>query len=192
MGAGKRPWALRRLTAGELLECRAEARRGCGEDEAAFGLWCNAAVLARVLTRRARRRFRSAEEVLAALDAEEIARLAGEYERLTRVEPEGGVEALAERMAAQPYERLKWRVLRAFGALPTQARALEMTDADYLYCALGLALDGREARAQLCPDCRERALGAVCPSCGRAVSRAEGGENAAFDMAEFARRRDGA
>ena len=37
-------------------------------------------------------------------------------------------------MEHAPYERLKWRVLRYAGALPSEKRAQEMTDADYLYC----------------------------------------------------------
>ena len=41
-----------------------------------------------------------------------------------------------------------------------------MTDRDYLWCALNLALDREEELAQLCPGCRERALAEPCPACG--------------------------
>ena len=47
-------------------------------------------------------------------------------------------------MEHAPYERLKWRVLRYAGALPSEKRAQEMTDADYLYCLVHEMLD-REA-----------------------------------------------
>lgn len=172
-------WSLRRLTARELLLCRAEARAGAGDDEAVFGLWCNAAVLARALRKRGRRAFSSPGAVLSALGADEIAALARRYademrcDELSDVGDETSREAILNRLSAQPYERLKWRVLRAFGALPTQARALEMTDADYLFCALNLALDAREGAP------------------GAAKTETERGVNAAFDPAEFERRRGG-
>lgn len=192
-----RAWQLRRLTARELLLAREEARRGCGGDEAAFGLWCNAAVLARALTRRGRRRFSGAAAVLAAYSAQEIAELAGQYaartgaEQLTPAGDPQAHEAMLEALAASPYERLKWRVLRTFGALPGEARAREMTDADYLYCALHLTLDGREALDALCPECRARAQAEACPVCGRATQAGETGVNAAFDPEVFAARRCG-
>ena len=44
-------------------------------------------------------------------------------------------------MEHAPYERLKWRVLRYAGALPSEKRAQEMTDADYLYCLAHEMLD---------------------------------------------------
>ena len=43
-----------------------------------------------------------------------------------------------------------------------------MTDGDYLWCAVNLLLDDEETLAQLCPACRERAMEARCPVCGRA------------------------
>lgn len=196
-GRARRAWRMRRLSARELVESRAEALREAGGDEASLGLWCNAAILSRALRTRRGRRFRSAREVLAAFSAGEIARLAGQYGALAHAEalsPAGDArahEAMLERLSAQPYERLKWRVLRACGALPTEARAREMTDADYLYCALHLSLDDRERLERLCPECRAAAEEARCPACGRAILNGEGGVNAAFDIAEFTRRRDG-
>ena len=47
-------------------------------------------------------------------------------------------------MEHAPYERLKWRVLRYAGALPSEKRAQEMTDADYLYCLVHEMLDREE------------------------------------------------
>ena len=172
-------WSLRRLTARELILCRAEARAGAAGDQDTFGLWCNAAVLARALKKHGRRAFSSPGAVLSALGADEIAALARRYAdgmrcgELSDLCDETSREAILDRLAAQPYERLKWRVLRAFGALPTEERAREMTDEDYYYCALHLALDGREAAGQ------------------RRAEEIERGVNASFDMAEFERRRGG-
>ena len=58
-----------------------------------------------------------------------------------------------------------------------------MTDRDYLWCALNLALDREEELAQLCPECRARAQAEVCPVCG--ASRGEWGDNTGFDLARF-------
>ena len=55
-------------------------------------------------------------------------------------------------MEHAPYERLKWRVLRYAGALPSEKRAQEMTDADYLYCLAHEMLDREEAMERLCPE----------------------------------------
>ena len=41
-----------------------------------------------------------------------------------------------------------------------------MTDRDYLWCALNLALDQEEELARLCPDCRQRAAEEPGPVCG--------------------------
>ena len=53
-----------------------------------------------------------------------------------------------------------------FGALPTEERAKRMTDRDYLWCALNLALDREEELARLCPACRTQAEEEPCPVCG--------------------------
>lgn len=58
-----------------------------------------------------------------------------------------------------------------------------MTDRDYLWCALNLALDREEELEQLCPRCREQAEEEVCPVCGE--SRAGWGRNDGFDMDQF-------
>ena len=84
-------------------------------------------------------------------------------------------------MEHAPYERLKWRVLRYAGALPSEKRAQEMTDADYLYCLVHEMLDREEAMERLCPECRTRAEEARCSICG----------NASFDMARFIRMKEG-
>ncbi len=80
------------------------------------------------------------------------------------------LKELREALAHAPGERLRWHVLRAFGALPTEGRARRMTDADYLWCALNLLLDGEAAPG---------------PAAGEAEERA--GENAAFDEERYER-----
>ena len=77
-------------------------------------------------------------------------------------------------MEHAPYERLKWRVLRYAGALPSEKRAQEMTDADYLYCLVHEMLDREEAMERLCPECRTRAEEARCSICGELLADAAG------------------
>ena len=64
---------------------------------------------------------------------------------------EGSVHFRGEELKTMPKQRLRWRVLRCFGALPTEARARRMTDGDYLWCAVNLLLDEEEEAALLCP-----------------------------------------
>lgn len=80
---------------------------------------------------------------------------------------------------------MKWRVLREMGALPSERRVREMTEGDYLYCALHLLLDQEEQLNRLCPQCRQAAEEGRCPGCGAVVSRWQGDENGAFDEARF-------
>lgn len=44
-------------------------------------------------------------------------------------------------LAADPRARLRWRVLRAFGALPSERRAKRLTDRQAALCALHMILD---------------------------------------------------
>ena len=94
-------------------------------------------------------------------------------------------------MEHAPYERLKWRVLRYAGALPSEKRAQDMTDADYLYCLVHEMLDREEELERLCPTCRKRAEEARCSICGELLADAAGGDNAGFDMARFIRMKEG-
>ena len=82
-------------------------------------------------------------------------------------------------------------MLRAFGALPTEARARDMTARDYLWCALNLLLDGEEALDALCPACRAEAREGRCPVCGEPAAASAAGENASFDLARFERMKRG-
>ena len=103
---------------------------------------------------------------------------------LKRSQTEGGAAAFAS-------DRLKWRVLRYAGALPSEKRAQEMTDADYLYCLAHEMLDREEAMERLCPECRTRAEETRCSICGAKLGETAGGGNASFDMARFIRMKGG-
>lgn len=84
-----------------------------------------------------------------------------------------------------PSERLRWRVLRAFRALPTEERVGRMRQRDYLWCALNLVLDEEERLAMLCPSCRTEAERERCPACGRETGALVREENPAFDLERF-------
>ncbi len=78
-------------------------------------------------------------------------------------------------------------MLRYAGALPSEKRAQEMTDGDYLYCLMHEMLDREEALERLCPACRTRAEEARCSACGTPLADMAGGGNASFDMERFLR-----
>lgn len=79
-------------------------------------------------------------------------------------------------------------MLRTFQALPTEGRAREMKDRDYLWCLAQELLDREQALERLCPECRSRAEEERCPACGRPAERwAEGAVNPVFDLARFER-----
>ena len=83
-------------------------------------------------------------------------------------------------------------MLRDFSALPTEPRARGMKDRDYLWCLANELLDGEQELERLCPECRERALGAPCPVCGqKREAWGEGSANASFDQERFERMRGG-
>ena len=147
---------LRLLTAREVLEARRESL----ELEGDTALCSNACLLARALTREGERVYPDGQAVLEALSPEEIETLAGAWAAFDRREnpgltaPADRVEDLKAALKGLPQERLKWKVLRAFGALPTEERARAMTGRDYLWCALHLLLDEEEILDRLCPACR--------------------------------------
>ena len=64
-----------------------------------------------------------------------------------------------------------------------------MTDRDYLWCALNLALDQEEELARLCPACRERVQAEPCPVCG--APRESWSVNAGFDWARYRKLKGG-
>lgn len=82
-------------------------------------------------------------------------------------------------------------MLRYAGALPSEKRAQEMTDGDYLYCLMHELLDREEALERMCPACRQRAEEARCSVCGELLADTAGGDNAGFDMACYLRMKEG-
>lgn len=88
-------------------------------------------------------------------------------------------------------QRLRWKVLRRFGALPTERRAREMKDRDYLWCLVNELLDQEEELEQMCPACRSRALEGRCTACGGLVWESGAGVNPSFDMERFTAMKEG-
>lgn len=188
---------LRLLTAREILEARREAAE-LAKDGKELALCSNACLVARaVLGHTGRRRYRDGGEVLDRLTPGEIEALARCWARFRKEEAPGlelGRERLDELKASLerlPGQRLRWRVLRLFGALPTEKRARDMTDGDYLWCAVNLLLDEEEEAALLCPRCREEARKDRCPVCGREKGQVIREENGSFDWERFRTLRDG-
>ena len=127
-------------------------------------------------------------------EALNLARTWADFDR--RVNPGLGtdparVESLKSALEGMPQERLKWRVLRAFRALPTEERVKAMTGRDYLWYALHLLLDQEEEAARLCPACRAEAEADRCPVCGRETGETARGVNPGFDLERFERLKKG-
>ena len=153
---------LRLIPAAELLQAQREAETLADGDTAALGLCLNACILARAaFGKNGKRAFADGAEVLRRVHAERIGHWAERYLALCAEEnPPCSAEnrrRLGQALENAPYERLKWRVLRSFGVLPSETRAREMTDGDYLYCVLHMTLDEEERLEQLCPECRAQA-----------------------------------
>lgn len=180
----------------ETLSLRREIAQLDCADEEERALRANAALLKRSLTEGGEAAFASAEDVENALSVGEINELVRCYALLDGAEnpsSEDGREKVEtlKKAGARAYERLKWRVLRYAGALPSEKRAQEMTDADYLYCLAHEMLDREEAMERLCPECRTRAEETRCSICGAKLGETAGGGNASFDMARFIRMKGG-
>ncbi len=179
---------LRILSAWELMQARQEAEElSGGKDTAA--LRGNACILRWAVVRGNTQVFSTGAEVLKTWSAEKIADEIRAYRSLaSRVDPDCGqgerVHALVEKLGREPMERIRWKVLKTFGVLPSENRAREMTEGDYLYCVLQLMLDREETLERLCPDCRSRAEQHRCGCCGRELNR-EQEVNPQFDEARF-------
>lgn len=183
---------LRLIPAAALLKARNEAREMAGADEAALGLCLNACIVAQAAYGKdGERAFRDGAEVLRRVNAERIGAWAERYLTLCAEKGVGfdaeNRESLQRALEQAPYERLKWRVLRAFGVLPSERRAQEMTEADYLYCVMQLTLDEEQELKRLCPECRAKAEQNTCICCGAALAE----ENPNFDEKRFEELRNG-
>jgi len=173
----------------EMLLAQREGEALARELGAEEPLCRTAALLSRSLFRAGERLFPDARAALEALTPGEMA-LLGERARAlnsaANPSPRAGrerVRSLREELGEDAWQRLRWRVLRTMGALPTERRVRDMTDADYLYCVLNLLLDGEEALDGLCPACRERAKKRTCRCCGADLD--DGDVNESFDEERF-------
>ena len=97
---------------------------------------------------------------------------------------EGGAGA-KKSLEHAPDERLYWRVLRAFQALPSEPRARALTEEELLWCAIQMKLDQEEQLNALCPACRAAAEESRCPGCGMPMSNVRAAQNQNFDMDRF-------
>lgn len=129
---------LRVLTSYELLCARAEA--GHGEQA---GLLFNCSVLAKAVQHRRKPVFASAKQVMQHLSVEQVEVLIGQYRDLCREQDLLGASLYEISKALRPIDRLRYRVLREFGVLPTSRQARDMTDGDVLFCAAAME-DGSE------------------------------------------------
>ena len=185
--------SLRLLTAREVLEACREGAALEGEK----ALNNNACLLARALVRDGGPVYGSGRAVLEDLSPAEIEDLAGAWAAFDRREnpgltaPVDRVEGLKSALKGLPQERLKWKVLRAFGVLPTEERARAMTGRDYLWCVLHLLLDEEEVLDRLCPACRAEVQQERCPVCGGAPGETSAEINGAFDWDRFQALREG-
>lgn len=146
----RRAGRLRVLTAWQLLSARAEAERLKDEKGEGYALALAACIVARSL------RCGTGENLLKKRSAEEIEALAQRYWALCRsVSPAPGDEdalhALMEELAGDGYARLYYKVLRAFGALPSERRARSLTDGELLFLAANMALDEAPAAGDVNP-----------------------------------------
>lgn len=178
------------LSARELLQAGQEGKELAAEKDAE-GLCVNAAILARAIRENGRAVFADGAEVLSAMSAEEIARDMERYVALCEQEDgpcsDEAQAALMEALGADDWERLKWKVLKAFSVLPSSVQAKQMTRGDYLYCAMQMRLDEQAYLDGLCPQCREAAEENRCPCCGARIAE----ENPQFDAGRFEELKDG-
>ena len=126
--------------------------------------------LARALYKDGQRAYSDGEAVMQAASADKIERWMQAYAALCREDnpacSEENARLAVQALEQEDYERLKWRVLKRFGVLPSEMRARRMTDREYLYCAAQLLLDEQEKLEAMCPACREKTKRRLCPACG--------------------------
>lgn len=184
---------LRLLSVWQLQEAKREALTLEGDPV----LCDHACLVARALVRDKKQVFDSGAMVLQTLPPKEIHALATRWAAFHRKENPGLevdwalAEAFKDQLEGLSQSRLRWKVLRAFGALPTERRVREMAGRDYLWCALHLLLDEEEATKALCPSCRAKAQRHCCPVCGCETGEVSEGMNESFDEARYQQLKEG-
>lgn len=180
------------LTSWELAEARHETEvLRSQRPDFDLALCANACLVRRAWVRADGGRYDSGWAVIQGEKPEHIEALARQWAAFRQRTAPGletdrrRVEKLKASLEALPQERLRWRVLRHFRALPTEERVRQMTGRDYLWCALHLLLDQEEEAARLCPVCREKAREDRCPVCGKETATAERGADPAFDWTRY-------
>lgn len=179
------------ISAYDLLQAQAEALTMASPRAEEAGLCLNACILAKAAKKNGKRIFENGEAVLRAMPAERIEQWTKRYLEVCEQENlscgSDEREQIKQALAESSYERLKWRVLRAFGVLPSEQRARRMTDGDYLYCVMQMMLDEEERLERLCSACRERLHEPRCECCGAPLEE----ENTAFDEKRYEELRRG-
>ncbi|MEG0756646.1 MAG: hypothetical protein RR450_09625 [Oscillospiraceae bacterium] len=189
-------WSFQTLPPWRIWEAKREAE-AMEKGQTDRGACANACLLARCMQKGEKQYFANGTEVLLLLSHKEIEQLSARYadfNRRVNPGPEAEnqrVEGLKIGLSAAGPARLRWRVLRSFGVLPSEERGKSMTERDYLYCALNLLLDDEEELAALCPTCRRKAEEARCPACGTPTMGTAGAVNASFDTARYERLKRG-
>lgn len=181
---------LRLISAYELLQAQREAEDFHGQEQTE-GLLLNACILAKAAQKNGKPLFASGEEVLRSLSAQTIEKWMLAYVNACEQDDPSCLEdrqELKRQLEHNAYERLKWRVLKAFSVLPSERRAKEMTAGDYLYCVLNLMLDEEAELTRLCPSCRTLAEQNRCAACGELLPE----QNAGFDEKRFEELKHGA
>ena len=165
---------LRLISAKEAMLAAEEAEK-CGSGAESRALRRNACLLARAVYCGGKRVFSDGREVLRRLPAETIACWTGSYGLLCQSQSMDP-DALREALAGDPVERLRWRVMEKLGP-----EAMRFSARELLYCVLQMQVDGEEALARFCPQCRQTILEPRCPVCGAV----QYGENPNFDEKRF-------
>ncbi|MCQ2421273.1 MAG: hypothetical protein MJ118_09065, partial [Clostridia bacterium] len=164
------------ISAHGLLQAQREAMELAKNEPEAVGLCFNACLLARAARKNGERIFRDGADVMNRMPAEKIGFWAEKYLALCAEEnppccAESG-SRLRELLADEPYERLKWKVLSRFGVLPSEQRARDMTDGDFLYCVAQMTRGAPGNPHRPCPSRRAEGDKRRCPVGGAELASA--------------------
>ena len=86
-------------------------------------------------------------------------------------------------------ERMRWKVLKAFCALPSEPRVKDMTPKQFVWCFEQMMADRQEELDGLCPPCLEAVTQPRCLGCGAPLNQTGG--NPQFDSTRFSTLEEG-